>query len=101
MRQKIKNTLHIDVEGADLTGATKPELYLRQGISGFFRSYTPEILSATEVLAEIPFDDAMQLRGGRVALQLAWTDANGNPMASDAAEVDVGILLKEAGYDPA
>ena len=29
MRQKIENNLHIEVAGADLTGATKPELYPR------------------------------------------------------------------------
>ena len=99
MLQKIKNTLHICVEGADLTGAKNPELYIRQGIVGMFRTYVPQILSSNEILVEIPYEDAMKLRPGTCALQLAWTDASGNPRASSPTNVSVGAFLKEAGYD--
>lgn len=100
MRQKIENNLHIDVEGADLTGVTKPEFYVKQGMRVFFQ-YVPEILSSTELLVTIPYEDAMRLTGTTCALQLAFTDADGNPRATEPAEVSVGVLLKEMGYDPA
>lgn len=99
MRQKIENNLHIAVDGADLTGATKAELYLRQGTGKFFQ-YTPEILSENEILVTIPFEDAAQLSPTTAMLQLAWTDADGNPVSTEPCSVDVGVLLKEAGYDP-
>ena len=101
MRQKVKNTLHITVEGADLSGAIKPLLFLRQGFCGFYGEYEPAILSADEVMVVIPYEDAMQLRAGRVTVQMAWVDNAGEPVVSDPAEVEVGVLLKEAGYDPA
>ena len=99
MRQKIENHLHITVEGADLTGATKAELYLRQGMGRFYQ-YTPEILSESEILVTIPFEDAAQLSPTTAMLQLAWVDADGNRIATDPEVVSVGVLLKEAGYDP-
>lgn len=103
MRQKIENRLSLTVEGADLTGATALQLYVRQGVDLFFE-LVPEIVrvseSDTELLAVVPFEMAKQLRRSGCLLQLAWTDANGNPMATDAANVPVWELLKEAGYDP-
>lgn len=99
MRQKIENNLHIEVAGADLTGATKPELYLRQGTGKFFQ-YTPQILSENEILLTVPYEDAMQLSPTGVSLQLVYVDANGKPVSTEPAAVDVGVLLKEAGYDP-
>lgn len=104
MRQKIENRLSLTVEGADLTGATNLQLYLRQGVDLFFE-LEPEIVrvseSDTELLAVILFEIAKQLRRSECLLQLAYTDAEGNPMATDTASVGVDVLLKEAGYDPA
>ena len=99
MRQKITNKLHLAVEGADLTGATHLEVYVRQGLRTFFQ-YTPEVLSSAELLVTIPYEDAMRLMGSACQLQLAFTDANGNPQATEPKEVSVGVLLKEMGYDP-
>ena len=99
MQQRIKNKLHLTVEGADLTGATKLELYVKQGIRTFFQ-YEPEILSSAELLVTIPYEDAMRLMCSACQLQLAFTDANGNPQATEPKEVSVGVLLKEMGYDP-
>ena len=92
MRQKIRNRLHISIDGADLTGATNPELYVRQGIVGLFRTYVPQILSPNEILVEIPYKDAMELHCGTCSLQLAWTDADGNPRASNPVDVSVGTF---------
>ena len=52
------------------------------------------------MLVIIPFTDAMQLDPGKSArLQLALTDADGNPQAADIVSAPVKDLLKEAGYD--
>lgn len=104
MRQKIENRLQLTVEGADLTGATNLQLYLRQGVDLFFE-LTPEVTGVSEsdttLLAVVPFEIAKQLRRSGCLLQLAWTDGGGNPMATEVANVPVEALLKEAGYDPA
>ena len=99
MQQRIENRLHLTVEGADLTGAKKPELYVKQGMRTFFQ-YEPEILSGSELLVTVPYEDAMQLSRTTCMLQLAFTDAEGNPVATEPEEVSVGALLKEMGYDP-
>lgn len=99
MRERIKNTLRVEVEGIDLTTARDLELYVRQG-RGVHAMYTPQVLSATELLLVIPYEDAMQLSGGAAELQLAFTDANGTPRASDPTIEDVGRLIWEEGYNP-
>lgn len=98
MRQRMANQLVVKVEGVDLTQITKPELYLSQP-PRFFQ-YTPTIVSATELLVNIPYDDAMQFKRNSVSLQLAFTGADGVPDATEPVEIPVGTLLKEAGYDP-
>lgn len=97
MREKIENRLKITCDDVDLTGATNIEFYVKQG--RFFRSYTPDVLSSSEMTVIIPFDDAMELRGGEAQLQFAFTDADGTPRASDVVIKDVGDLLKEVGYN--
>lgn len=98
MRQRMKNYLHIAVGGVDLTTASNIEFYLRQG--GLFFQYTPEVVSAEEMLVEIPFEDAMRLGSGDCRVQFAFTDENGTPFATNVKTVPVGVLLKEAGYAP-
>lgn len=62
--------------------------------------YVPTVVDETHLLVTIPFADAMQLDPGRSArLQLALTDADGNPQAADIVTQPVKELLKEAGYD--
>lgn len=96
MRKKIQNTLKITCSDVDLTTITNIEFYVRQ--SAFFGCYTPTVLSSTEMVVVIPLEDAMKLRGDRVKLQFAFTDANGNPDATDIVETNVKDLLKEVGY---
>lgn len=98
MRTRIKNALHITCEDVDLTTVSKIEFYIKQ--PGFFAQYTPEVLSANEMLVEIPFEDAMKLRPGQTKLQFAFTDENGVPRATEIEHREAGDLLKEAGYDP-
>lgn len=97
MRAKIANALSIEVEGVDLTGASRLEFYIRQGC--VFWLYTPMIIDETHLLVRIPYDDAMQMKPQGALLQLALTDANGNKQATDIVSVPVRELLKEAGYD--
>lgn len=97
MREKIENILHIEVSGVDLTTLTNVEFYIKQNIS--FWQYTPTIVSATEMVVRIPFDDARGLKKGPALLQFAFIE-NGTPRASDIEEVDVYDLLKNAGYNP-
>jgi hypothetical protein len=98
MREKIQNALSVEVTGADLTKATKLQFWLKQG--ELFFEYTPQVVDQTHLLVVIPFADAMQLDPGKSArLQLALTDADGNPQAADIVSQLVKDLLKEAGYD--
>ncbi len=98
MRQRMKNYLSIAVNGVDLTTVSNIEFYLRQ--SSLFFQYTPKIVSAEEMLVEIPYEDAMKLASGECRIQFAYTDIGGTPLATDVKNVSVGTLLKEAGYAP-
>lgn len=99
IRARIKNTLEIPVKGVDLTTLSDIEFYVKQ--PGFFRQYTPEVVSSGTMLLEIPYEDAMKIRPKEpVKLQFAFTDANGIPDASDVLSYESSDLLKEAGYDP-
>jgi hypothetical protein len=97
MKKRIQNSLHITCEDVNLTSVSNIEFYLRQ--SRFFRQYTPEVISEHEMVVVIPFEDAMKLMAAAVQLQFAFTDADGNPRATEIESVPVGDLLKEAGYD--
>lgn len=98
MREKIRNSLSVEVTGAELTKAAKLQFWLRQGRKFF--EYAPTVIDETHLLVVIPFADAMQLDPGCSArLQLAFTDGDGNPQASDIVTKPVRELLKEAGYD--
>ena len=99
MRERIRNELHIEVEGVDLTTVRNIEFYVRQG-KCFFRTYPAIVVSPSEMTVSIPFEDAMQLTSGMASLQFAFVDANGTPRASEPAAEPVEILLKKAGYDP-
>ena len=48
----------------------------------------------------VPYKDAMRLRKGKVELQFAYVNENGDPDATDPVEYPVGALMKEDGYDP-
>ena len=98
MREKIKNQLLVICDDIDLTTISNIEFYVRQ--LNFFGCYTPDVISASEMTVEIPFSDAKKLREGMVKLQFAFTDANGNPNASEIITEKVEDLLKEVGYDP-
>lgn len=98
MVQKIKNTLIITCEDVNLQTCREFEFYVRQGYTT--RQYTPFVTSPSEMLVEIPYEDAMLWGAGEVRLQFAFVDADGNPRASGIVQIPVGELLKEAGYDP-
>lgn len=96
MFQKIANALSVEVEGTDLTKATKLEFYVRQGCSFF--QYEPTVVDETHCTVLIPYEDAMKLRPGNVWLQMAFTDENGNKITVRKVQQEVDEFLKEAGY---
>ena len=96
MRRNIENNLVIEVEGAALTVWSDPELYIRQGCR--FLQYTPSLVDDSHIAVTVPLEDARQLNSGPGQIQLAYTDANGVPQASEIEDIQVGELLKEAGY---
>lgn len=98
MRKRIRNDLLITCEDIDLQTVSHIEFYVKQ--LAFFGKYTPEVLSAHEMVVRIPFEDAMRLRSGDVELQFAFADQDGVPMASEIERRKVSDFLKEAGYDP-
>lgn len=97
MFQKIANALSVEVEGTDLTKASKIEFYVKQACQFF--QYTPVVVDETHLLVKIPYADAMRLQASTVRLQLALTDGDGNPMAAEIVQTDAKKFLKEAGYD--
>lgn len=97
MKQRIQNTLIIECEDIDLTKCRDTEVYIRQGYRT--KTYTPEVISGTEMLVVVPYDDAMELSKGMVLVQFATTDENGTPRASEIETANVGELIKEEGYD--
>ena len=98
VREKIANKLRITCNDVDLTALTNIEFYVKQ--PHFFKSYTPAVISPTEMVVIIPFSDAKALTVGIVELQFAFTNREGNPDASDIVKMRVSDLLNEAGYDP-
>lgn len=96
MREKIRNTLTITCDSVDLTAVTNIEFYVRQ--AKFFGCYTPTVVSPNAMVVVIPLEDAKKLRTGEVKLQFAFTDANGNPDATNVVTKTVGEFLKEVGY---
>lgn len=98
MKRRMKNYLWISCDDVDLTTVTNIEFYLKQ--DGLFFQYTPEVLSASEMIVEIPVEDALKLSASDVKLQFAYTDESGTPRATEIERICVGDLLKEAGYDP-
>lgn len=98
MRQRISNIIRAEVEGASLEGATDLEFYIRQW-GGLFIQLTPTVVDATHIEVEIPFDEAMKLQPTRAGIQLAYTNADGYPTATEVLTIPVGELLKEEGYD--
>lgn len=98
IREKIQNTFKIACDDIDLTTITGIEFYVKQ--LKFFGCYTPRVISPSEMIVTIPFEDAKKLHDGSAKLQFAFTDENGVPGASEPITVPVGELLKEMGYDP-
>ena len=98
MREKIQNTLKITCPDLDLTTVSNIEFYVRQ--VNFFGCYSPTVISPSEMVVVIPFEDAYKLKQGNSEVQFAYTDANGTPQATEVNTVSVGDLLKEKGYDP-
>lgn len=96
MRKKIENQLKITCEDIDLTTLTNIEFYVKQ--ARFFGCYEPIVTSSTEMVVIIPFEDAKKLTKGSVELQFAFTDADGNPDATEVVTTEVSDLLKEVGY---
>lgn len=98
MRQKIENKIHIEVEGApDLTKANDLVIWVEQNDKT--REYTPSVVSETELLVVVPFNDCCSLNCGLSAkIQLAGIDEDGNAFSSDPVNVSVGELLKKEGY---
>lgn len=98
IREKIENRLKVTCDDIDFTTLTDIEFYVKQ--IGFFECYIPIVISEHEMVVNIPFEHAKRLRSGTVQLQFAFTDAEGNPRASDVVTETVKDLLKEVGYDP-
>ena len=98
MREKIENRLLVTCDDVDLTTVSSVEFYVKQTM--FFEIYKPTVLSENQMEITIPFDHAKRLRRGTVEMQFAFVDENGTPRASETIKQDVGVLLKEAGYDP-
>lgn len=94
----MDNYLEIVCEDVDFSEVSNIEFYIRQG--GFFRQYSPFGLTEHSIVIKIPYEDAMELEPSYVRLQFAYTDKDGVPRASEITSVSVGVLLKEAGYDP-
>lgn len=96
----IKNNLLITLpeeDPTDLTTASNIEFYVGQ--VGFFRQYTPTVISAHEMLVTIPLEDAMLLHpDSPVKLQFAFTDADGNHVPSDKKVLRTKKFLKKEGY---
>lgn len=98
MRQKIKNTLAVEVEGVDLTTIHNIEFYIRQG--DVFFEYEPTVLNSSEMIVTVPKENADALRSDMVcSLQFAYTDTDGNHIASEIVKDYVDRLLKSEGYD--
>ena len=98
MTEKIENLIKVTCDEVDLTTITNIEFYVSQ--ITFFETYEPIVVSPSEMVVKIPFEDAMRLTDGDVSLQFAFTDADGNHRASDIVKTNVSRLLKEDGYDP-
>lgn len=94
--QRIANTLNVEVEGVDLSTSSSIEFYIKQGDTLY--TYSPTVLSETQMLVAIPKEDAMTLRELDVRLQFALTDKDGNARSSEIVRMPVAALLKEAGY---
>ena len=98
MFQKIKNTLTVDVEGADLTKAKKIKFFIMQ--ERLHLKYTPVVVGANQMIVNIPKSDADRLKHDVPAkVQLAYTDEDGNDIPSDPMIVDVGEFINPEGYD--
>lgn len=94
MRQRIRNeiTLTSDIS---LTGYTNVTAYIRQ--QSVELSYACAV-SGTSVTFTVPKTDAMKLKNAKAELQLAATDSNSVPVASNPLVFNVGALIWEAGY---
>lgn len=98
MRRNIKNYLWVTCNDVDLTSVQNIEFWIKQG--SLFFQYVPEVLSESEMIVRIPFEDAKKLSAADCRLQFAFTDESGTPRATEIERISVGDLLKEAGYDP-
>lgn len=98
MFQKVKNIVHVNVEGVKLTTLKNIELYVRQG--GLFFSYVPSVISDEELIVEIPKADADRLKFTEpVRLQFVGTDPSGVPVPALPVDARVNELLAPEGYD--
>lgn len=96
MRQRIENYLFVGVEGVDLTTVKNLVFWVKQ--LSVFLEYSPEVVDSSTLMVHIPKEDAMKLWDSNAEMQLAFTDSDGRPMASDIVCMSVKRLLKEAGY---
>ena len=98
MFQKVKNIVHVNVEGVKLTTLKNIEFYVRQG--GLFFSYVPSVISDEEMIVEIPKADADRLKFTEpVRLQFIGTDPSGLPVPVPVVETTVNELLAPEGYN--
>ena len=98
MFQKVKNIVHVNVEGVKLTTLKNIEFYVRQG--GLFFSYVTSVISDEEIIVEIPKGDADRLKFTEpVRLQFIGTDPSGVPVPVPVVETTVNELLAPEGYD--
>jgi len=96
MIQKIKNTILINVTGQTFTTCTNFKVYVSQ--IDILKEYVPSVISNTQVSFVIPATDALLFREGSCKIQMAWTDADGNPRATRVATTVVEELLSNGVY---
>lgn len=98
MFQKVKNIVHVNVEGAKLTTLKNNKFYVKQGPLNF--EYVPTIINDEEMIVEIPKADADRLKFTEpVRLQFIGTDPSGLPVPVPVVETTVNELLAPEGYD--
>lgn len=106
MIQKIQNKLIIYVKERlptgltkelDLTGATKILLVIKQRFGQYVE--LPAEFIEKNLVATLPYEEAMKLTDSPAEIQLLWVDSEGNPRATKAKQIPVDKLLREAGYD--
>lgn len=98
MRQRIKNTVSIQLDGYSMDGCTNIKLLLKQDSNEFQFDCELDTVDKTIVHATIPKEEAMKFRAGWAKIQLALTKPDGDPWATDSRDIRIEDLLWRVGY---